>query len=426
MTPMLLILYSASLVSCVSVAYTFPRLRQRRRDPAMWAYWLTLLTLALTQTAPLPFTYRTIDRLTGVPHLAALLSDGVTLLGGWTLLAYLYYVDTPADRPRRMLYLTAGAVGGALAVMTALFVLTPASTEDSTLRAAMPRYGEVPFIWGYRLAFVAAEGLIAAIALHLVQHYTRYANMTGRLILRDGLRLFEFATWLALGSVLSESLRVTARQFGVPWPVGNPALLTETALFVGIVAVTIGTTMPSWGPRSGLPHLLYWIERYRAYRRLHPLWLALYHATPGIALLRPLSALGELLAGGDLSFRLLRRAIEIQHGSLILRPYQYPQAERYAREACEAAGIPDEEIPFVVKATVIAAALQAKAQDRRGHCTAAPMSLLGGSDWHSEVATLVRVAHHFQYSPVVRATLARLEAEQRTSGTSPSQPSEAA
>lgn len=195
---------------------------------------------------------------------------------------------------------------------------------------------------------------------------------------------------------------------GWPYFVSRPVAVTRGLAAVAVGLAVSGATLPTWGPRAGLPALYRWAGRYRAYRRLAPLWLDLYRAYPQIALLPP-SRVAERLPLRDLDFRLYRRVVEIRDGCLALRPYREPRAAQVARELCRATGIADDERRVIVEATSLAAALQAKARGRPPHQTPPTLPLLGGADIHSEVATLERLARCYRRSPLVRAALMRLD-----------------
>ena len=407
MTGASLLTYGPTLLTWLAVAYKLPALRRRLHDPTVRAYWLCLLTLAVAQTVLLPPVYVTIDRLTGVPNLARLLGNGVGVLGCWILLVYLFQLSYPGPEAWARLRRAGGALGGALILMIGLFVLAPVDEEDVEF---VQRYGNAPFIMEYRLVFLTAVGLTCLQAARLLW---RYADAVARPVLRHGLRLMALGGLAGLGYALHEGLRVATRRLGLPFPLSHPEVITPALVTVAVGLVLIGATMPTWGPRVGLPALYRWAARYAAYRRLAPLWHAVYQANPEIALLPPPSPLADALAVRDLGFRLYRRVVEIRDGCLALRPYLDPRAAHYARELCRAAGLSDEETQAVVEAASVAAALRAKAQGRSAPQPIGTVSTLGGTDLESEVIALERVARYFGHSPLVRAVLARLDDEAR-------------
>jgi hypothetical protein len=158
----------------------------------------------------------------------------------------------------------------------------------------------------------------------------------------------------------------------------------------------------------GISDLYVWGRRYRAYRRLYPLWSALYRAAPEIALFPPRSLIADLFTFRGLEFLLYRRVIEIRDAFLALRPYIDPEVVAHARQVCQAADLSPEETQAVVEAASLTAAVKAKQSGRLVNAPESSFALSSATAIRSEVATLERVARYYDRSPYVRATLARM------------------
>lgn len=91
------LVYAPALVAWAAVAYKLPALRHSPQDHALRAYWLTLLSLALTLTVLLPPVYLAIGSLTGIPNLARLLGNGLGLTACWSVQGFLFLVNYPSD-----------------------------------------------------------------------------------------------------------------------------------------------------------------------------------------------------------------------------------------------------------------------------------------------------------------------------------------
>jgi hypothetical protein len=100
-----------------------------------------------------------------------------------------------------------------------------------------------------------------------------------------------------------------------------------------------------------------WTRRYRAYRRLYPLWQALFRAHPEMPLLMPPGPLTDALTVRHLNQRLRQRAIEIHDGLLVLRDHMDAQVADVARRLARTAGLQGIEAQAVVEAAQVAAAL---------------------------------------------------------------------
>lgn len=409
MNIVLLMRYGAALLAWIAVAYKLPALRRHVREPAVWTYWCCFLVVALVLTATLPAISRAIDQLAGIPSLTWLLADGVSLVGWWCLLAYLYYLNAPDARRQRILRWGAVAIVGGLLLMIALFFATPVRQAPLDMANRPQRDERAWSMVVYHLIYLSFVGLAASYAIHLLR---RYIGVVQNAILRLRLRLYTLSLYLGLGYVCSESLRAIILRSGAPVPIADLELLTIAVVFTGVMLATAAATMPFWGSWLGIAHLACWVDDYCAYRQLYPVWRALYRANPDIAYFpQPPSVLADALAVDDLDFRLCHRVIEIRDGIVKLRPYRVPGAEQYARERCQAAGVASGEVPLIVAATSVAAALQAHAHGDQSSNTSAPWDLPGGADLRSEIEILIRVAAHYRHSPHVRAVLRWLDRE---------------
>lgn len=395
--------YGPPMLAWAAVAYKLPALRRSPRDPALRAYWLTLLSLALALTVLVDAVYLAIDRVAGVPNLARLLGHGFILVTSWAVQVFLLHLNYPdaAVRPRVRRYGWSLVV--ALVLMATLFGLAPVDEESLQF---MSRYADAPFILEYWLVFLSYLGLAL---VNVVRLSWRYGGLTDRVALRLGLRVSATGGAIGLGYVVHEGLYVMARRAGLGYPLGDKELVTTVLVAGGTSLMIVGSTMPAWGPRVGIPGLLDWVGRYRTYRRLYPLWLALYRSTPEIALSPPPSRLADALAVRDLGFRLYRRVIEIRDGLLALRPYIDPRVLDEARELGRQAGLPDGERRAVAEAASVAAALRGKARGKAAGGAHGALGTPDGTDLSGEAAFLASVARAYQHSPLVRTVLARLE-----------------
>ncbi|WP_370351609.1 MAB_1171c family putative transporter [Catenulispora sp. EB89] len=138
-----------------------------------------------------------------------------------------------------------------------------------------------------------------------------YAKLTDKIWLRRALR------FLTVGSVLlfMYCATRTVNMVGAAAGANVNGLKIVPAAFsgLGIIVVSIGLTMPSWGPR--VSDLGQWIENILSYRALYPLWNAVCQESPEIVLEPRNSGVSNL------HYRLHRRVVEIRDGWRALRPY---------------------------------------------------------------------------------------------------------
>ena len=391
-----IVTYGPPGVLWVAAVYTFRSVRRRPEHPGLRFYWLTVVVLAFALTVLLPPVYMAIDRLLGVPNLARFLGNGLALVACWTVQRFLAHVSG-SDRPARGLIGHPGWVLiGALGLMGSLFAAAHVDQESIEF---MKRYGAAPFVLEYRLVFLAYLGLGLINVSRLCWDYATVADPPA---LRLGLRLVAAGGLVGLGYVANESAYAVSRKLGLDYPLSRPVLISEVLISVAVTLIAIGSTMPLWGPRLGVPRVCRWAGEYRSLRRLYPLWRALYAASPDIALLPARPLLVDALTVRDLSFRLYRRTIEIQDGRLVLRSHFLPRAANLARDLCRQASIPEAEVQAIVEAASLRTALAARAAGHVEEHQAIVLAPLGGSDIASNVVALERVAHHFRRSPIVR------------------------
>ena len=394
-------IYGIAALTWAAVAYKLPALQRRPRDGSLRAYWTTLLFLGLAVTALLPPVYVALGRLTGVPNLARLLGNGLVMVACWSLRAFLLRLALSPEAAGRAIARAGLALAAMLALLALFFALAPlgeAAPTDFT-----GRYADAPFILPYRLVFLTYLGATAIAVSRLTW---RYAGLADRGALRLGLRLVAVGSGTGLAYIGHETLRVTAASAGLAYPVPAPDTVTQVLMTTAAALMVVGSTLPSWGGRAGTAPLAAWWTRYRAYRRLGPIWRAVVSDAPG----GPVGALGDAFALRDLRFRLYRRVVEIRDGWEALRPYQSPRAAEYAQALCRRAGLPGEEAAPIVDAAVLAAALRARARGEAPAGGGAPPAG-GGTSLGSEVRYLERVAYHLRHSPVIRDTLEALERE---------------
>jgi len=389
-----------ALLAWAAVAFKLPAVYRNPRNPRLRAFWLGLAGVALTLTVLLPSVQLAIDELAGVPNLARLLGHSFGLAAGWSVLAFLLLLDDPASTARRKIHHYGWLLAGTLVLMAVLFELAPIDDETTEF---MGRYADAPSMLEYWLVFLAYLGLVGA---NVVHRSWRYARLSDRVALRLGLRLTAAGALLGVGYVVHQGLYLAMRRLDLAYPLGSKVAVTQVLLAGAAGLILIGSTLPAWGPRVGIPALWQWINRYSTYHRLRPLWQALYQSSPEISLAtRPPSALDRLTVR-DLNFRLYRRVIEIRDGCLALRAYRDPLVADAARRLGQRAGLSGEELQVLIEASSLASAMRAK---ERGQplAEAATFDVPGGADLDSEAAWLARVADCQAASPLVRAVLAQ-------------------
>lgn len=380
-------------------------LRSRRPfSPAQRDLLLTLTLLAIGSVVVLPPVHLTIDATVGIPNLARLLANGLAVVACGTAQILLVRMTERQDRVDAVIRRYTALLVLALALLVGFFVA--ASPGEETVDFTT-RFANQPFILEYKLVFLTCFGLSLANLSRLAH---RYSGIAVDPSLRLGLLLITFGGLAGVLYALNDGCYVLGRRLGLPYPLADPLPVTQGLLFVSAGLVALGSTLPEWGPRAGVPAMQRWLSQHQSLRRLYPLWLALCRATPEIALVPPESQLRDALAVRDLGFRLYRRVVEIRDGCLALRPYRDPRVETLARELCEQLGLPTRDAEAAVEAVGLVAAIEMKRANRRVGVDSPiqPRSLQDGADLDGEVAALESVARYFGHSPIGRVVMARL------------------
>lgn len=393
-------------LSWVVVVYKLPALRRNPGDVARRYYWLTLLLIALSLTVLLPNTYLMIDKLSGVPNLARLLGDALALTTSWAAQALLFHLIYPHSEATHRARTIGLILGMALLLMAVCFALAPLPDEALDFTG---RYQHTPLVFEYRLVFLASLGMGMGNAARL---FWRYGGLAGKPTLRFGLRLCSAAAALGLVYVANEVVRSATARLQILDPMPNPGLVSQVLLATFIAVGLVGATVSAWGPRLGLDRGARWLGHYRSLQRLYPLWLPLYQIKPDIALDPPPSRLADRLSWRRVSFRLYRRVVEIRDGWLLLRPAMDLRVLDYAQRLAKRAALSDPQARAVIDAAVLAVALHRPPKDEAPADDIVMWVQSEGANIPSEIAALERVADCYRHSPIVRAVVARFDAEQ--------------
>lgn len=393
------------IVLCWAVAlYRLPAVLRNPADRARRAHWVTIVCLAAAVTVLVP-GYRLVNDVADRPNLARLLGHGLALCAACSVQAFFLHVHDPgramSGRWRRV-----GLLAAALASMTALFLLAPVGNETVDFTT---RYAATPFVREYWLVFLGYLGLAL---VTVMRSSRRYAALADQPSLGLGLRITSAGALAGLAYVANQAAYILARAVDVRYPLPVEEV-SEAVLALSTVLLVTGSTMPSWGPRVGLPWLVQTVQGYRHHRRLVPLWRSLRRSVPEIALGPDRRGFADIVSPLHVGYRLRRLVIEIRDGGLVLARYTDEGAVETARADGRAAGVTDEELTAYIEAHVLA-----EGQRRRdGQLPAGPgraiATHVSPPDLEGEVAHLVRVARWHRRLVRPGRLLARLPARGR-------------
>lgn len=400
------IYWTCSAFGWVAFGYRLRDLRRAPRNPMRWAVSATLFFGAAAVTSAAPAAIAFINRVSGVPNLAAPLVYSLLLALSASAHVMLAYWRHPPERARRTARRWMLVYGLLIACLVVLFMMgdTPVErrVDFDTYYATTPY--TVEFVLLYLLALATA--MVGQIWM-----CWRWAGVAGRPWLRRGLRLIVAGAVGALCFSIAKTVAVAARWFGADWD-GLSTHVAPAFATLGLVISAVGYALPAWG--EYLTRMRGRADRYHAYRDLYPLWDALRRATP--AIVPP-----ARIPWWDLELRLTRRLAEINDGRLALRSHIDPHITAAALRLGRDAGLTGADLHAVVDAARLRTAMAAKAANHRFPQDApgaqdtgtGQHGALGGADGVGELAWLVRVSRAFADSPVVASAAARAEVDDR-------------
>lgn len=359
-------------------------LRKNWRDPAQVTLAAMVALLGVAFTAAVPPISAGLDRLVGIPNLAAFCIHVAAVASSFAVQILLLYWVFPPELAWPRVRWRLCWLGAVLAVMAVLFM---AAGVRERAPHFLLQHADHPLVAAYMLFYSGALTLGLVVNAQICW---RYSKAVGGPWLRRGLRITAAGATVTLGYCAARITDVVAVQFGAD-PAGWEFLVPLCA-GVGTLLSFLGLTLPAWGPRVGRR-----LTQYRNHRQLYPLWLALYRAVPEIALRPPPSPLVEWLILRELEIRLYRRVIEIRDARLALRPWFDPAVRAEVEEQGRLAGLDGEALAAVVEARQLAAALRARAAGDPEQATAdESLPDQGGSDIAGEISWLVQVARAFK------------------------------
>jgi hypothetical protein len=300
----------AALVAAVALVVKLWALRRDPSNPKILASVGICLWCGIAVTAGWAPVHSMIDDLSGVANLAKLVEHGSALLAA-TAIQFLFLHLGDPQRARRLMRRRLMFFTIVFAVMIVMFWAAD-FPESEPLRFA-ERYGDLPEVGVYMLAFLAYLGVSVVDILRMSLGYARYAGTRLKVVMR---LLSAGAAFGAL-FVAHKALFIALKLAGVapPWPesVATQSLTTMSVSLTcsSFVLATMWKTVDD---------VRAWPRRIAMYRDLHALWYLLYRAVPSIALHEPGRPEQDSWWVWGVGQRLYRRCVEIGDGLQALGP----------------------------------------------------------------------------------------------------------
>ncbi|WDZ82717.1 MAB_1171c family putative transporter [Micromonospora cathayae] len=344
---------AAMVVAAVAFVVKLGALRRDPSNPKIQASLGICLGCGFAVTAGWAPVHSLIDGVSGVPNLAKPVEHGSALITA-TAIQFLFLHLGDPHRARRLMRRRLVFFAVVLTVMITMF-LAAGFTESEPLHFA-ERYGDMPQVIVYMLAFLAYLGTSVLDILRMSLGYARYAGTRLKIVMR----LLSAGAVFGAAFVAHKALFLALKLAGVapPWP--------EPVVTQGLITMSVGLICSSfvlatvWRTVDGVRA---WPRRRAMYRDLHPLWYLLYRAVPSIALHAPRRPRRNPWWVWGVGPRLYRRCVEIGDGLQALGPRDARVAAVARRRAVEA-GWDDVRATAAGEAAAILAAVRRLEQGR--------------------------------------------------------------
>ncbi|MEU3406108.1 MAB_1171c family putative transporter [Streptomyces sp. NPDC006670] len=375
-----------AFVGLAAFAYRLPDLLRRRHDIALWALCTYFLCSGISFLVDLDALRLHISAFFGLPNITSLITQAAVVVLTAAQQVVLVYWSSPPAEARRMARRRVLGFGGALAVLVvSSFYVGPVAhseTATSTILLSIQHGGYAVYMSFYLL--ICAVGQFETVRLSL-----RFTTMANRQWLKVGMRTVTVGASMILVYCVTRGVQIAGTRLDFDGSALDP--IQWTAGSVGALLQIVGWTIPSWGIR--ITRARGWIRSYRSWRRLRPLWWALYQASPDIALDPPRSRLRDLVPPRDPHYRLYRRVIEIRDGQLILRTSL--SLEDFSRVA-RSLDLPEDPTSPLGEALQVRAVLSRPAEERAERADASEIPARPPyEDFRDEVEWLSQVASSF-------------------------------
>ncbi|MYW14611.1 MAB_1171c family putative transporter [Streptomyces sp. SID161] len=263
--------YVCGTILLLVCALKIPALLRRRGDTLLRAACVLLFAGGCQMLLAAPDSITTLNRLTGVPNVAApTVYTVTTAFAGASLLLIINWRPGPPEQTRRFSRICVSAYSVVIVAIIVLFWAGNAPVEQVTLFDVY--YAETPYIRELILTYLVAQGVAMTAASALCWRWSNDVHGS----LRAGLRILAPAYLTIVCYDVIRLVAVAAR-----WTDHNLDFLVDrvSVLLAAPVAVlgAIGFALPLVGPRMART-----ARAVQQLRQLTPLWRALRHVpTPG-------------------------------------------------------------------------------------------------------------------------------------------------
>ncbi|MEU3355249.1 MAB_1171c family putative transporter [Streptomyces sp. NPDC037389] len=370
------------MIGALGFLFLLRDLRRSRKDPALLLLALVFLSSAISYVISFPPVWARIDSAFGVPGIAVPLSQSCVMLVIVFQTSVVAHWALPQAKARQRAKLIAVAGASAIVGLFATFSQIP---PDDFAHFQVRTLAYQAYLGIYICAYTIAQVYVAAMCWQQSRRATNPWVTTSLLIIMLGAAITVGQSVIRTGNLLGVT--------GDTW-MSWAWLCGDVGAFLSLTGYFLPTLVDRGRGVYG------WAADHYTYRRLGPLWEALYSAAPSIAALPPQPHLRALVRLKPISFPLYRRVTEIRDGMIELRPYLTPDVREAAEARCLQQGMKDPDLAAAVAAEQISQALASHKQKRVAETRAEYAdSRLAVQTTDEDQHLLLRIASHFKTPP---------------------------
>ncbi|MEV5946312.1 MAB_1171c family putative transporter [Streptomyces sp. NPDC051993] len=378
--------WTCALGGLAAFGYRLPDLLRRKHDVALWALCVYFLCSGISFLVDLDVLRVHISDLFGRPNITSLIVQVAVVVLTAAQQVVLVHWSSPPEEARRRAGRRVTFFGAALCVLVvASIAVSPVAspkTATSTILLSI-QDGRYALYMSFYLV-ICGIGQFETVRLSL-----RFTKMANRQWLKVGMRTVTLGASLIMVYCVTRSIQIAGTRLHFDGSALDP--IQWSCGSIGALLQITGWTIPSWGIH--ITRALGWLRSYRSYRRLRPLWWALYQASPDIALDPPRSWARDLVPPRDPHYSLYRRVIEIRDGQLMLRTSL--SLADFSRVA-HSLGLPEDPTSPLGEAIQLRAVLDRPSQERAEQADASDIPARAPyEDFRDEVEWLAQVASCF-------------------------------
>ncbi|WP_330239792.1 MAB_1171c family putative transporter [Streptomyces sp. NBC_00525] len=293
-----------AVLLAIALFFKIPTFIRAWRNPEVRATTLLLVWASAAFVTIIPLNIERLNDVTGVPNIAAPWAYSFLTASGATSLAMIMrWSEEPSEDRRRKIRRIHAIYTGMIGVLWVTFFL--ADTPDVRIHDLDTYYAGTPWMREHILLYLLAHFTTCSASVFMLWKWFKAVKNPW---LKSGVVFLQGSFVMGLAFGTSKLTAITARWSGADWDWLSTRVAPHLAILEGALAA-VGFITPQAGPV-----LKRWNRNRREYRRLRPLWRAVF-------VLAPAAATARLGYWVPLELRVLQRRQRIHDSLRLLAPY---------------------------------------------------------------------------------------------------------